>query len=148
MQQLTEAVFRYGGMGCRSVKIVIAPVSLESIKCEFTDYIESFWLKNPQHKKPPASLFYRFACNKGVGIEQSWLDDFLIEETEKKPEHDFVLHWIEGGPEKLKEVVTRLQPGFAKRLFERKHEIGGFIHRHRTIKKCTVSANSLAAGWH
>ncbi len=111
MQQLTEAVFRYGGMGCRSVKIVIAPVSLESIKCEFTDYIESFWLKNPQHKKPPASLFYRFACNKGVGLEQSWLDDFLIEETEKKPEHDFVLHWIEGGPEKLKEVVTRFSQG-------------------------------------
>lgn len=111
MQQLTEAVFRYGGMGCRSVKIVVAPVPLKPIKCEFTDYAESFWLKNPQHKKPSASLFHRFACNKAVGIEQSWLDDFLIEETEKSPKHDFVLHWIEGGLEKLNEITARFSEG-------------------------------------
>ncbi|HMB97006.1 MAG TPA: hypothetical protein VKM36_00875 [Balneolaceae bacterium] len=111
MQQLTEAVFRYGGMGCRSVKIVISPVQLNNIRCEFTDYIESFWLKNPQYKKPPASLFHRFACNKAVGIEQSWLDDFLIEETEKRPEHDFVLHWVEGGLKKLHEITARFSGG-------------------------------------
>jgi hypothetical protein len=111
MQQLTEAVFRYGGMGCRSVKIVVAPVPLNTIKCEFTDYIELFWLKNPQHKKPPSSLFHRFACNKAVGTEQSWLDDFLIEETEKRPEHDFVLHWVEGGMEKVDEMAARFSNG-------------------------------------
>lgn len=107
MQQLTEAVFRYGGMGCRSVKIVVAQFPLHAIKCEFTDYVESFWLKNPQLKKPPASLFHRFACNKAVGIEQSWLDDFLIEETGKMPDSDFVLHWVHGGPEKTLELAKK-----------------------------------------
>src|SRR5699024_9486221 len=44
MEGMTEAIFRYGGKGCRSVAIVVAPWSLDSIKCEFTDYIEAFWL--------------------------------------------------------------------------------------------------------
>ncbi len=104
---LTEAVFRYGGLGCRSVHIVVAPFSLNSIKCEFTDYVEAFWLKNKQHRKPPASLFHRYACNKAVGIQQSWLDDFLIEETDKIPDSDFVLHWVQGGPEKVKELIDK-----------------------------------------
>jgi len=106
-RNLAEAVFRYGGLGCRSVHLVVAPFSLNSIKCEFTDYAESFWLTNPQHRKPAASLFYRYACNKAVGFQQSWLDDFLIEETEKMPETDFVLHWVQGGPEKVKELTVK-----------------------------------------
>jgi hypothetical protein len=95
-RQLTEAVFRYGGQGCRSAAVVFAPFSLNSEKCTFTDYVESFWLTNPQHSKPQPSLYYRFAYNKGAGYEQSWLDDFLIEESPLKPSDKFVLHWIEG----------------------------------------------------
>jgi hypothetical protein len=96
MEDLTEAVFRYGGTGCRSVAIVVAPFSLLSHKCSFTDYIELFWMRNPQLKKPPASLEYRFAYNKSVGIDQSWLNDFLIEEYQTKPEEKFILQWIKG----------------------------------------------------
>ncbi|MDX1642157.1 MAG: acyl-CoA reductase, partial [Balneolaceae bacterium] len=58
LEDLTEAVFRYGGTGCRSVAIVVAPFHLNDEKCGYTDYVESFWLKNPQHKKPDESLFY------------------------------------------------------------------------------------------
>jgi hypothetical protein len=105
MKQLTEAVFRYGGKGCRSVAAVISPFSLDSLKCEFTDYIESFWLHNPQHVKPKPALYYRYAYNKAVGHSQSWLDDFLIEETDMKPDQDFVLNWIQGDEKRLNEYV-------------------------------------------
>ncbi|MEX2573857.1 MAG: acyl-CoA reductase [Balneolaceae bacterium] len=111
MQDLTEAVFRYGGKGCRSVAVVISPYEFEKVKCSFTDYIESFWLKNPQHNKPQLSLFYRYAYNKAVGHSQSWLDDFLIEETTEAPDHDFVLHWVTGDEQTIPYFISQYGSG-------------------------------------
>lgn len=111
MEDLTEAVFRYGGTGCRSVAIVIAPFHLNSQKCHFTDYVEAFWLRNPQLKKPDPNLFYRYATNKALGIEQAWLDHFLIEETTDKPDEKFILHWVKGDEKTLNQVVGQFKNG-------------------------------------
>lgn len=109
--KLAEAVLRYGGSGCRSVAMVIAPFELNSKKCEFTDYVESFWLKNPQHEKPAPSLYHRFAYNKAIVIEQSWLDDFMIEQTDLEPVEPFILHWVKGDTETLKELARKHRDG-------------------------------------
>lgn len=106
MKDLTEAVFRYGGQGCRSVAIVIAPFHLKAEKCSFTDYVESFWLHNPQHKKPGAGLEYRYAYNKAVDKPQAWLNDFLIEEGLPDEIKKFVLFWIKGSENDLRRVVS------------------------------------------
>jgi hypothetical protein len=111
MEDLTEAVFRYGGTGCRSVAIVVAPFKLDSQKCHFTDYIEAFWLKNPQLKKPDQSLFYRYATNKALDINQAWLNDFLIEERISKPTDKFVLQWVQGDKYTLKDIVHEYKNG-------------------------------------
>lgn len=111
MEDLTEAVFRYGGTGCRSVAIVVAPFKLDSQKCHFTDYIEAFWLKNPQHKKPDQSLFYRYATNKALEINQAWLNDFLIEERISKPTDKFVLQWIQGDKHTLSKIIEEFKEG-------------------------------------
>lgn len=111
LRQLTNAVFRYGGSGCRSVAMVVAPFSFNHIKCHLTDYIEEFWLRNPQHKKPPPSLFYRFAYNRAVGIEQSWLDHFLVEETSHKPDEPFVLHWVDGDRQDFIDLAWKYREG-------------------------------------
>ncbi len=104
---LVEAIFRYGGQGCRSVAFVVSPIRFNNLKCHFQDYIESFWLKNPQHKKPSEVLEYQFAYNKAIEREQAWLDHFLIQESEEFPELDFTLHWIQGDEEKLKELKEK-----------------------------------------
>ena len=111
MKQLTDAVFRYGGSGCRSVAIVVAPFGLREKKCGFTDYVESFWLNNPQHKKPTPSLYHRFAYNKAVDIEQSWLDDFLIEETDHQPTEPFILHWVKGDLDRFNKLALTYRDG-------------------------------------
>lgn len=121
MYDLAEAVFRYGGQGCRSVAVVIAPFSLSSSVCHFTDYVEAFWLKNPQHQKPPPSLFHRYAYNRAVGHAQSWLDDFLIEQTVMTPEHEFVLHWIVGDKEKVPDFVNKHGSGLQSVFVTRKN---------------------------
>lgn len=109
--QLAHAVFRYGGSGCRSVAMVVAPFDLRDKKCEFTDYVEEFWLRNPQHKNPPPSLYYRFAYNKAVDIEQSWLDHFLIEQSGQPPSEPFVLHWVKGEREDFVNLARKHQNG-------------------------------------
>jgi hypothetical protein len=111
MQDLTEAVFRYGGSGCRSVAIVVAPFHLNAEKCSFTDYIESFWLKNPQFVKPTGSLKHRYAFNHSMDIPQAWLQDFLIEENAGKPEENFILHWVKGDFNTLENLVNRFSNG-------------------------------------
>lgn len=109
MENLTEAVFRYGGKGCRSVAVVVTKFPLDTIKCSLTDYIESFWLKNPQHLKPAPVLKYRFAYNKAVERSQAWLQDFLLQEADGAPETDFTLNWIVGDAKKVKELLNRYQ---------------------------------------
>ena len=104
---LVEAIFRYAGQGCRSVAVVVSPIRFNKLKCHFQDYIESFWLKNPQHKKPSEALGYQFAYNKAIEREQAWLDNFLIQESEEFPELDFTLHWVQGDEVKLKELKEK-----------------------------------------
>lgn len=109
MKDLTEAIFRYGGKGCRSVAIVVSPHSLDAIKCEFTDYIEAFWLDNPQHEKPKPKLKHRFAYNKAIERPQAWLDDFLLQEGGLEMDQDFICYWIQGNEVKASDLAGRFR---------------------------------------
>lgn len=108
MQDLTEAIFRYGGKGCRSVAVVVSPFELDDIKCELTDYIESFWLDNPQHEKPAPKLQQRFAYNKAVERPQAWLDDFLLQQGGLELDQDFICYWITGDEQKVSQLAGTL----------------------------------------
>lgn len=105
LEDLVEGIFRYGGKGCRSVAVVVSKWPLDDIKCELTDYIESFWLKNPQHEKPKPKLEYRFAYNKAIGRPQAWLDDFLLQEGGLELDQDFICYWIQGDEDKAAELA-------------------------------------------
>lgn len=107
-QDLTEAIFRYGGAGCRSVAIVVSPFPLRKVQCGFTDYIESFWLANPPHHEVSESVPYRFAANKALGIDQAWLDHFLIEESGEISGEKHIVHWIQGDLESAGEIVRKM----------------------------------------
>jgi hypothetical protein len=111
MRDLTEAVFRYGGNGCRSVAYVVAPFSLHSQKCHFTDYVEEFWLHNPQHARPGPILYHHYAANKALNIEQAWLDHFLIEERFTPHPSPYTLYWITGGERELADLIAGLPAG-------------------------------------
>ena len=111
MERLIDAILRYGGKGCRSVAVVVAPFSITSNRCNITDYFESFWAKYPQNEKPPKSLYHHYAMNKAVGISQVWLDDFLVEEELRIPDKKFVLQWVEGGEEELRKIVKMSKGG-------------------------------------
>lgn len=107
MKELTEAVFRYGGQGCRSVAVVVSPDPLDTVKCELTDYIESFWLSNPQHLEPGPKLKHQFAYNKAVERPQAWLDRFLLQQGGLEMDRDFVCYWVQGDETTVADLAGR-----------------------------------------
>lgn len=107
MKDLVEGIFRYAGKGCRSVAMVVSPFSLDSIKCELTDYIESFWLENPQHEKPSPKLKQQFAYNKAIDRPQAWLDDFLLQEGGLEFDQDYVCYWVPGDESTVAELAEK-----------------------------------------
>lgn len=111
LRDLVDAVFRYDGQGCRSVAMVVAPFSLHSQKCHFTDYVEEHLLRSPFHRKAPESLYLRYAYNKATGKEVAWLDQFMIEETEMKPSEPHILHWVKGDRAKTAELADNFMDG-------------------------------------
>lgn len=107
MRDLTEAVFRYGGAGCRSVAVVVSPYRLRNVQCGFTDYIESFWLKNPPDYDIQESVKHRFAMNKAVDIDQAWLEHFLIEESTDVSPEKHIAYWIPGDVTTVTNLVEK-----------------------------------------
>ncbi|HKI44632.1 MAG TPA: hypothetical protein VKA08_04770, partial [Balneolales bacterium] len=106
LKSLAEAIARYEGRGCRSVAIVVSPVSLRSIQCHMTDFFEAFWTENPIAFEMSTRLRYRMAYNKAVGRPQAMLDAFLIEESDPGMDEN-VIYWVEGDTEKVRELADR-----------------------------------------
>lgn len=105
MKDLADAIFRYGGKGCRSVAVVVAPWPLDIIKCDLTDYAESFWLENPQFQKPPPVLKQQFAYNRAIERPQAWLEDFLLQEGGLEFDRDFICYWVQGDEATAAEIA-------------------------------------------
>jgi hypothetical protein len=102
--ELAEAMLRYGGKGCRSVAVVVAPFGLNEIREDLKQAINSYWKQDPQHKKPNPNLKYQYAYNEAIQRNQLWLDDFLIQETEDLPEIDFTVNWVRGDKGKVRDL--------------------------------------------
>jgi len=106
-KNLTEAMLRYGGKGCRSVAVVISPFGLREVKNDLKSQMKSFLDNNPLLTSPEPVLRYQHAYNEATGRAQVWLENFLIQESEDVPELEFCAHWVQGGRGKLQELRKR-----------------------------------------
>jgi hypothetical protein len=112
LSNLTEAILRYGGKGCRSVAGIISPFSLDEKAEELTHSAQKFWEDNPQHQKPQEKLRQQFAYNEAVEHSQLWLQDFLIQEGGADFPMDFTCFWVQGREQK----AARLTKQFGKQI--------------------------------
>lgn len=112
MRMLTEAAMRYGGNGCRSVAIVVAPFSFRSKACNITDFAEEYLIRLSEPSREDPLLYHRYAYNKAVGIHQIWLDRFLIEENDAEPEIPGLIHWVVGD----RDTTSKMSERFGARL--------------------------------
>ncbi len=112
LEDLVEGIFRYGGKGCRSVAVVVAPFGLDDVADKLNEQIETFWEENPQHQDPGPRLEHRYAYNKAVERPQIWLDDFLLQEGGLEFDQDFICYWKEGD----EQIAAELADRFGERL--------------------------------
>ena len=96
IQNLTDAIFRYGGKGCRSVAVVVSPFRIEEIREELADQVKQFWFENPQHEYPSPKLKQQFAYNEAIERPQLWLEYFLLQEEGLELDQDFICYWVPG----------------------------------------------------
>ncbi|WP_440998643.1 acyl-CoA reductase [Fodinibius sp. SL11] len=129
MQNLTEAIFRYGGKGCRSVAIVVSPFSLDEIQEELIDQVKRFWVENPQHDYPSPKLKQQVAYNMAVERPQVWLEYFLLQQGGLELDQDFVCYWVQGDEPAVAELAryyeSQLQSVY---VTDSKVEISGIEH--------------------
>lgn len=109
MEELVEAIFRYGGKGCRSAAIVVSPFSLDEIKSKFLDSVKSFWLENPQHSQPSPKLKQQYAYNKAIERPQLWLKYFLLQEGGLEFDQDFICYWVQGDRSAVAELAGKYE---------------------------------------
>lgn len=107
MEELVEAIFRYGGKGCRSAAIVVSPFSLDEIKTKLHDSVKSFWLENPQHSKPSPKLKQQYAYNEAIERPQLWMEYFLLQEGGLEFDQDYICYWVQGDQSVVSELAEQ-----------------------------------------
>jgi hypothetical protein len=112
LQDLTEAMLRYGGKGCRSSAVVVSPFALDEVRNDIKPRAEAFLQENPQHAEPQPKLGQRRAYNEAVERSQLWLDHFLVQEGGLEMDQDFICYWVQGDEKE----VAALADQFGDRL--------------------------------
>jgi len=135
IQNLTEAIMRYGGKGCRSVAIVVSPFSLDEVKEELKDHVKSFWLENPQHERPSPKLKQQFAYNEAVERSQLWLEYFLLQEQGLELNQDFICYWMPGDKSTVATLADRFDDQLQSvYLTDSQSSIDGVKHKVELLK--------------
>ena len=107
IDDLTEAMCRYGGQGCRSVAVVVSPFSLADVSDALTQSVSSFLAKNSFHQKADSRLRQQSAYNKAVGHSQIRVDNFLLQEGGLELEQDLIYFWIQGNETKAADLAQK-----------------------------------------
>jgi len=106
IQDLAEAILRYGGKGCRSVAVVVSPFRLDEVHSALKKAMKNFWSENPQHLKPTPKLQQQYAYNEAVERDQLFMNNFLVQQGGLELDQDFICYWVEGDQDKVAELAT------------------------------------------
>jgi hypothetical protein len=93
LSDLCEAMFRYGGRGCRSVAIVYSAKTLREIQNELSTMAQQWFSKNRYLEKPNQVVLYRHAYNRAVGITSILAGSHVIQEGTPSPDYPEVIYW-------------------------------------------------------
>lgn len=106
-RDLAEAILRFDGAGCRSVKVVVSDVPLTSGSCGVMDALEEWWVRQPSYRKPTSQTKFDMAVLHAVERPYLLLEHLLLEtEGELNGNPDRIL-WLRGGQERVEALVGR-----------------------------------------
>jgi len=106
-EDLAEAILRYDGSGCRSVKVVVSDVPLTADYCGVTDAFEVWWSRYGTYRKPTGQTLFDRAVLHAVERPYLLLEHMLLEmEGELNGNPDRIL-WLQGGQERVEALLGR-----------------------------------------
>lgn len=108
-EDLAESIFRYNGLGCRSVSIIIStePLKIQN-SCSLTDFSESWFLKQGRRIQSltPTQLYYK-AYYESVDIPVLVWGDKLIVETTPGRMIPGIIYWIKGNESERLQIISK-----------------------------------------
>jgi hypothetical protein len=106
-EDLAEAILRYDGAGCRSVKLVVSDQPLTADSCGITDAFEAWWSRQATYRTPSEQTRYDRAVLHAVERPYLMLEHMLLEtEGELNGNPDRIL-WLQGGQERVEALLER-----------------------------------------
>ncbi|MEX0771743.1 MAG: hypothetical protein WD038_01175 [Balneolales bacterium] len=96
LSELTEAMLRYEGKGCRSVALVVSPFGPEELMDNLGKFAEKYWEKYPPIKKLSPKTRYRYAYNKALGKKQQLFRHILIQQNDMELENENIICMVKG----------------------------------------------------
>jgi hypothetical protein len=90
---LCEAMFRYGGRGCRSVAIVYSDSKLSDVGNDLIRQANLWFKENRYPTKPGPAVLYRHAYNLAVGIPSVLTGTHLIQAGIPSPDYPEIIYW-------------------------------------------------------
>lgn len=107
MEGLAQGILRYGGKGCRSIAIVVAPWALDDVKEILKEQAVAFWKENPPHQRPAPKLKQQVAYNEAVQRPQLGLEYYLVQEGGLEFDQDFICYWMKGDLSTVSELANQ-----------------------------------------
>lgn len=106
MADLTSAMLRYGGKGCRSIAVVVCGKPFKSNQCSIVDHAESFWISSPAKIKSGLSKAFH-AYYRAAGFPLTMVDHFMMVETTPDPSIPNTVFYVTGGFETLEKLLIQ-----------------------------------------
>lgn len=110
MQDLAEAILRYRGSGCRSVKVIITNGDFKTWQCGIEDVFEAWWLRNGDVRKPTQPTLWDNAYDQAIERNHCLLESWLITSDSELNQNPDRILWICGGEEAVQECYQRYGP--------------------------------------
>jgi hypothetical protein len=129
LKDLTEAILRYQGNGCRSVGVVYCNLPVRNVINRLKPLSDEWMKMNQTEFGPLNSLKWRYAFNSAVGISQCWIGNSLLQEGVPVIGHHQIIYW---------------QP--RDRLVEQIRQFGGGIQQVYITGELDRSIKDIEAG--
>jgi len=107
VRDLAEAILRYDGSGCRSVKVVCCNQDLPTYRCALEDTLEQWWSTNGGHRAPTPQTLWDKAYLHAIDQPYLLTEHLLMAGNAEFTDNTDRILWIKGEQEALEAFIQR-----------------------------------------
>lgn len=116
LTDLAEAILRYDGSGCRSVKVVICNHDLNDFRCALEDAFEGWWSTHGGHRIPSTQTIWDKAYLQAIERPHVLVEHLLLAGLDELTDNSDRILWIKGGEDAVS-IFTQRYSGRIQALY-------------------------------